>query len=47
MPYRSGSDQALRKAMAGAYPRLYSEPSTWFNQERYNDNPLTWTAACR
>jgi hypothetical protein len=30
------------KAMAGANPDFIPNPSTWFNQERYNDNPLTW-----
>jgi hypothetical protein len=34
--------QLYAKAMAGANPDFIPNPATWFNQERYNDNPLTW-----
>jgi hypothetical protein len=30
------------KSLDGADPQFIPNPATWFNQERYNDNPVTW-----
>ncbi len=32
-----------RKATEGADLQYIPHPATWFNQERYNDDPKTWT----
>ena len=32
-----------RKATEGADLQYIPHPATWFNQERYNDDPRTWT----
>jgi len=32
-----------RKATEGADLQYIPHPATWFNQERYNDDPQTWT----
>jgi hypothetical protein len=33
---------AYAKAVEGADMQFVPHPSTWFNQERYNDDPNTW-----
>lgn len=37
--------KAFAQAVAGSDPQFIPHPSTWFNQERYNDDPTTWTRA--
>lgn len=34
---------AYAKSVAGADLQFIPHPATWFNQERYNDDPKTWT----
>jgi hypothetical protein len=34
--------QAYAKAVNGADQTFIPNPATWFNQERYNDDPKTW-----
>lgn len=34
--------QKYAKARIGEDPNFTPHPSTWFNQERYNDDPSTW-----
>ena len=34
--------QAFASAKAGADPQFIPHPSTWFTQERFNDDPSTW-----
>ena len=36
------SVQAYAKAVAGQEKRFVPHPSTWFNQERYLDDPSDW-----
>lgn len=33
---------AYAKAVEGSDPQFIPHPATWFNQERYNDDPATW-----
>jgi len=35
----------FKKARVGQNPGLTPHPATWFNQERYNDDPETWADA--
>ena len=34
--------QAFATAKAGSDPQFIPHPSTWFTQERFNDDPATW-----
>lgn len=34
--------RAYAKAVENAEPRYIPHPSSWFNQERFNDDPATW-----
>lgn len=35
--------QAYAQATAGSDPQFIPHPATWFYQERFNDDPTTWT----
>jgi hypothetical protein len=37
--------QAYAKAVVGSDPQFIPHPATWFNQERFNDDPATWQRA--
>lgn len=37
--------QTYAKAVDGTDPQFIPHPATWFNQERFNDKPETWTHA--
>jgi hypothetical protein len=37
--------QAYAKAVEGDDPQFIPHPATWFNQERFNDDPKTWRRA--
>jgi uncharacterized protein YdaU (DUF1376 family) len=36
--------QAFSKSRVGADPQFTPHPTTWFNQQRFNDAPETWTS---
>lgn len=38
---------AYAKSVEGADPQFIPHPATWFNQERYNDDPKTWPRSDR
>ncbi len=40
--YLLGITKQYAIAVAGSDPSFIPHPTTWFNQERYNDSPTTW-----
>jgi hypothetical protein len=40
--YLLGITKQYAIAVANSDPLFIPHPTTWFNQERYNDNPSTW-----